>query len=62
LRDLAAIAQIAVEDGDESDEADYMQVTEYVRQVAVSLFLEYAAQTNKASTDSIAIPASDQIH
>lgn len=62
LRDLAAIAHIAVEDGDESDEADYMEVTEYVRQVAASLFLEYAAQTNKASTDSIAIPASDQIH
>jgi uncharacterized protein len=62
LRDLAAIAQIAVEDGDESDEADYMQVTEYVRQVAASLFLEYAEQTNKASTDSIAIPASNQVH
>jgi uncharacterized protein len=62
LRDLAAIAQIAVEDGDESDEADYMEVTEYVRQVAASLFLEYAAQANKASADSIAIPASDQIH
>jgi uncharacterized protein YgfB (UPF0149 family) len=62
LRDLAAISQIAVEDGDESDEADYMEVTEYVRQVAASLFLEYAAQTNKASDDAIAAPASDQIH
>lgn len=62
LRDLAAIAHIAVEDGDESDEADYMEVTEYVRQVAASLFLEYAAQTNKASDNAIAAPASDQIH
>jgi uncharacterized protein len=62
LRDLAAISQIAVEDGDESDEADYMEVSEYVRQVAASLFLEYAAQTNKASEDAIAAPASDQIH
>lgn len=62
LRDLAAISQIAVEDGDESDEADYVEVTEYIRQLAASLFLEYAAQTNKASVDSVAIPASDQIH
>ena len=62
LRDLAAISQIAVEDGDESDEADYMEVTEYVRQVAASLFLEYAAQTNKASSDSVAVPASNHVH
>ena len=62
LRDLAAISQIAIEDGDESDEADYMEVTEYVRQLAASLFLEYAAQTNKASDDSIAVPASNQVH
>lgn len=62
LRDLAAISQIAVEDGDESDEADFMEVTEYVRQLAASLFLEYAAQTNKASADAIAAPASDSIH
>ncbi len=62
LRDLAAISQIAIEDGDESDEADFMEVTEYVRQLAASLFLEYAAQTNKASADAIAAPASDSIH
>jgi uncharacterized protein YgfB (UPF0149 family) len=62
LRDLAAIAHIAVEDGDESDEADYMEVSEYVRQVAASLFLEFAAQTNKVSNDAIAASASDQIH
>lgn len=62
LRDLAAIAQIAVEDGDESDEADYMEVTEYVRQLAASLYLEYAAEVHKASSDAIAIPGSDQIH
>ncbi len=61
LRDLAAISQIAIEDGDESDEADYMEVTEYVRQLAASLFLEYAAQT-KASEDAIIAPASNQIH
>jgi hypothetical protein len=62
LRDLAAISQIAIEDGDESDEADYMEVTEYVRQLAASLFLEYAAQTNKASADSVVVPASGQVH
>lgn len=65
LRDLAAISQIAVEDGDDSDEADeadYMEVSEYVRQIAASLFLEYGAQTNKASSDAIAAPISNQIH
>jgi hypothetical protein len=55
------ISQIAVEDGDESDEADYVEVTEYVRQLATSLFLEYAAHA-KASDTAIAAPASDQIH
>jgi hypothetical protein len=39
-----------------------MEVTEYVRQLAASLFLEYAAQTNKASDDAIAAPASNQVH
>jgi len=62
LRDLAAIAHIAVEDGDESDEADFMEVTEYVRMLAASLFMEYAAETNKASSTAIAVPASDQVH
>lgn len=62
LRDLAAIAQIAIEDGDDSDEADFMEVTEYVRMLAASLFMEYAADTNKLSASAIAAPASDQIH
>jgi uncharacterized protein len=62
LRDLAAISQIAVEDGDESDEADYMEVSEYVRQIAASLFLEYGAEINKASEDAIVAPASNQVH
>ncbi len=62
LRDLAAISQIAVEDGDDSDEADFMEVSEYVRQIAASLFLEYGAQTNKASSDAIVAPSSNQIH
>ena len=62
LRDLAAIAQIAVEDGDESDEADYMEVTEYVRQLAASLYLEYAAEVPTASADAVAIPASNNVH
>jgi len=62
LRDLAAISQIAIEDGDESDEADYVEVTEYIRQVAASLFLEYAIQTHRASDSAVAAPASNQIH
>lgn len=62
LRDLASIAHIAIEDGDESDEADYVEVSEYVRMLAASLYLEYAAETHKASVDAIAVPASNQIH
>lgn len=62
LRDLAAIAHIAVEDGeDESDEADFMEVSEYVRMLAASLFLEYAADANKPIAAST-LPASNQIH
>ncbi len=62
LRDLAAIAHISIEDGDESDEADYVEVTEYVRMLAASLYLEYAEETHKASATAIVAPASDQIH
>jgi len=62
LRDLAAIAHIAVEDSeDESDETDFVEVSEYVRMLAASLYLEYAAEANKAIATTNA-PASNQIH
>lgn len=41
LQDLAALVQIAVDD-DEDTEADYMEVTEYVRMAATSLYYEFA--------------------
>ena len=63
LRDLAAIAQIAVEDSeDDSDEADYMEVSEYVRMLAASLYLEYAADEHKAIDPTNRMPASGQLH
>jgi uncharacterized protein YgfB (UPF0149 family) len=64
LRDLAAIAQIATDTDVETEdqESDYMEVCEYVRQVAASLFLDYGAQIHKASATAMAAPASDQIH
>lgn len=63
LRDLAAIAQIAIEDGDnESDEADYMEVTEYIRMLAASLYLEYSADSQKNSDIKVTAPKSTQIH
>jgi uncharacterized protein len=63
LRDLAAIAQIAIEDGeDDADEADFAEVSDYARLLAASLFLEYGAETLRTATASIAAPSSDQIH
>jgi hypothetical protein len=41
LQDLAALVQITADDDDDS-EADYMEVTEYVRIAAASLFYEFA--------------------
>ena len=63
LRDLAAIAHIAVEDSeDEADEANYMEVTEYVRMLAASLYLEYAAADPKTIDPVSRAPASGQVH
>lgn len=63
LRDLAAIAQIAIEDGeDDADEADFAEVSEYVRMLAASLFLEFGAEALQAAKATIAPPSSDQIH
>ncbi len=63
LRDLAAIAHIAVSDGEDgSDEADYMEVSEYVRMLAASLFLEYAAEETKIIDPASRVPASGQLH
>lgn len=58
LRDLAAIVQIQVDDeeDEEANEADYMEVTEYVRVIASTFYAEFAA------VEEIAPPASQQIH
>lgn len=43
LQDLAAIVHITADDEDE-DEHDYMEVTEYVRMAATSLFYEFSTE------------------
>lgn len=54
LQDLAALVQ--VETDEEDSEADYMEVTEYVRIVAVSLYDEFAsvAEDPMAANQSVA--------
>lgn len=58
LSDLAAIVQIQVDDEEDEDanEADYMEVTEYVRVIASSFYEEFAAP------QEVTPPASQQIH
>lgn len=46
LNDLAAIAQVGINESDEWEdtaEADYAQIVEYVRLAAMNIFVEYAA-------------------
>ncbi|HEY9034811.1 MAG TPA: UPF0149 family protein [Pseudomonadales bacterium] len=55
LKDLAAIAQVGMnenEDWDESADEDYFQIVEYVRLAAMNIFLEYAV-------DALEQPAED---
>lgn len=62
LQDIANIVQIQVDDEEDepSAEADYMEVTEYVRVVVSSLYLEFAAKELAAPT--VSAPASDTLH
>ena len=62
LRDLAAIVQIQVDDeeDDETNEADYMEVTEYVRVIASSLYEEFVAP--EIAPEEVTPPTSQQIH
>lgn len=49
LNDLAAIAQVGLnddEDWDESVEEDYTQLVEYIRLAAMNIFIEYAVEAN----------------
>ncbi len=64
LQDLASIVQIQVDDeeGEPSAEADYMEVTEYVRVVVSSLYFEFAAEQDPARNPAAMAPASHQLH
>lgn len=64
LQDLANIVQIQVEDEEEDPgaEADYMEVTEYVRAVASSLYFEFADGPEPAGDPSTTAPVSHQLH
>src|SRR5690606_26477934 len=58
LQDLAALVQITADDEDDS-EADYMEVTEYVRMAAASLYYEFA-EADAGDADSL--PVSPTLH
>ncbi|HTF97075.1 MAG TPA: UPF0149 family protein [Cellvibrio sp.] len=64
LRDLADIVQIHADDEEDEPgaEADYMEVTEYVRVVASSLYFEFAAGTEAAVDPATTAPVSHQLH
>jgi len=56
LNDLAAIAQVGVndnEDLDDSSDNDYFQIVEYVRLAAMHIFLEYAVEEVEKEDNSI---------
>lgn len=64
LQDLANIVQIQVDDeeSDSSAEADYMEVTEYVRVVVTSLYTEFAPKELPQAQAATSAPASDLLH
>jgi yecA family protein len=53
LEDLAALVQVAADDEDDS-EADYMEVTEYVRVAAASLYYEFAPAEPTSGAPAVA--------
>lgn len=63
LNDLAAIAQVGMNDDDdwnESAEEDYFQIVEYVRLAAMNIFLEYAMESTDPGSDSHGENQSDE--
>lgn len=64
LQDLASIAQIEinVEESDDA-EADYMEVTEYLRMAVSSLYLEFSAGiTDSQQKPADPLPSSPTVH
>ncbi|WP_049631598.1 UPF0149 family protein [Cellvibrio sp. pealriver] len=64
LEDIANIVQIQADDEEDeaSSEADYMEVTEYVRVVVNSLYFEFSAEPAAPLDPSSSAPASDLLH
>jgi len=64
LEDIANIVQIQAdeEDDEPSAEADYMEVTEYVRVVVNSLYFEFSAEHAEGVNPASMAPASNQLH
>ena len=50
------------EEDEPSAETDYMEVTEYVRVVASSLYFEFAVAPDEAPDPSTTAPVSHQLH
>ena len=64
LQDIASIVQIEADDEEDepSAEADYMEVTEYLRVVVSSLYFEFAAEPDAPIDPSSSAPASGLLH
>jgi uncharacterized protein YgfB (UPF0149 family) len=64
LEDVANIVQIQADDEEDepSAEADYMEVTEYVRVVVSSLYFEFSAEPSAPLDPSSSAPASGLLH
>lgn len=64
LEDMAGIVQIQADDEEDepSAETDYMEVTEYVRMVVNSLYLEFSSDEAGAMSPANMAPASNQLH
>lgn len=64
LQDIANIVQVQVDDeeAEPSAEADYMEVTEYVRVVVSTLYFEFAAEPEAERDPATMAPASHQLH
>lgn len=64
LEDIANIVQIQADDEEDeaSSEADYMEVTEYVRVVVSSLYFEFSAEPAAPLDSASSAPASDLLH
>lgn len=56
LSDLASIVRIDEDVDDDSSEEDFMEIVEYVRMAAISLYMEYVSKAEAEATEQDAKP------